>query len=611
MANKSRFVWTNDKNMLGFYFSSEKTKKPDFSTILKYCDINDVVEISAGTLYLFSHASYPKLKKYGDDFIFNVGMFIYKDEMNEKANRIFMDDLLKGADIKSLLAETKGQFCLVVYMNGRLHIATDKAGIFPVYGYEKNGKCDVSNFFAELASCGNDLSVDYAGLMHYLLKGGGAFFLRTCFNEISLLSGGHTYSPENGKLEQVEYFNLFKNLKPNKYRAFKDVLSNADKIFEENLAFLKNQTDIYLDLSGGFDTRTLLSYLLKGGYDFSTGSCVIKGIFHPQIGSGVYDEAFLDLKISKKIAETFNFERKFIYIDNEHDISVPEAYEFVHDLMPVYNITTARTFAHVLQYHQGKHGNVSIAGLGGTETLNKRGIPKTMKGKGFDIKKFPKFSYKNVLKDGLLSVDDYYRFFQSDMDSKLKGVDYENLYDLEMFASLHWKYRQGGVSAAYFNYYIPSYVPYLEANFLRFLSECKYEEKLGLKIQRNLLFKNNKKLSNMESTHGYPPTKITPLNFHKFFKFFREHPDYLPSVLSKIVKKMNDSGAKKMRASLMLHEWASVLDKKLDEDLEIYKIFDKQKIDAHLKNLLPYERYAFIGQMVALDQLFNKACVKY
>lgn len=606
----TKFKWTNDKGMLAFHFSNQAEKELKFPRLTSYAKLNDSQKVDNGQLHFFAHENFPTLKMRGGDFISNVGIFIYKGEFNEKALELFYKDLTSGAELKDLLQETRGHFGLILFHKNKLHFITDKAGILPLYAYQKDGVVEVGSFLNSLAG-NNALSLDYAGLMNHFVRGGDTFLMRSCFKEVTILNEGTIYTYEKGELKSERYHNLFADMTFNRYKSFDEVVEAARDLFKENLAFLKNQKDIIADLSGGFDTRTIMSFLINGEYDVSIGSCVVKGIFHPQIGSGLYEEADEDIRIASKIAEEFGLKRSVKYLDREQDFTLDEAYQFVRDMNPLCAIARARTYANVLGYHQakGQKGQVSIAGLGGTETLNKRGVPKSHTEREFKAQKY--YGYFDVLKDELLNKDEFYQTLQADFDQHLEGVDFEHAYDLEMFNSLHKKYKRGGLSLAHFNYFVPTYTPYLEANFIRFLSECRFNHKLGLRIQRNILPRENAKLSNMESTHGYPPTRIHLGNFYKFPKFFKEHPDQLP-VFGALIKRANWKGAVKMRDSFLDSDWVNYAEKEFNKDLAIFKIFDKAKLEKHLnETLLPYEAKNFKAQLVALNQFFEEAQVTY
>lgn len=595
--------------MLAFYFSNKKDKENRFDVVQKYCSQNSEFDFSSGRITFFAHDSFKPLERTNDNFISNVGIFVYKNEMNNSALNLFMEDLKQGADLKDILKDTSGHFGLVLFYEGKLHFITDKAGLYPLYAYQKDGIVEVSSLLNEI-SRNNTLTIDYAGLMNHMIRGGDTFLLRTCFNEIELMEEGTIYTYEEGALKKEKYYNLFQDIVIDRYKKFDELVEKADELFQKNLAFLKNQKDIVLDLSGGFDTRTILSFLLKENYDFFASSCIVRGIYHVQIGSGFYEEADQDIVISEKIADTFGFKHGFKYLDRENSIPLEEEFEFVRDMNPLCSIERAHTYTHVLNYHRtkGLNGNVSLSGLGGTETLNKRGVPKTEVEKGFRANKY--YHYKPILKDGLLSEEDFYKTLQNDFDSHLENVEYERGYDLEIFASLHKKFKRGGVSLAHFNYFIPTYSPYLEANFIRFLSECKYNHKLGLRIQRSLIPRNNVKLSNMESTHGYPPTRINAGNFYRFPKFYKEHPYELP-VLGKLIAYKNFKNAVKMRDSFMVKDWTKYVDSEFEKPMEIFQIVDKEKLNKYMETILDYEKYTLKAQLITLNKYFQEAGVRF
>ena len=123
------------------------------------------IKLKKYTLDFFYSTGRESIYKKDQYFISNLGVFIYKNNFNKNALKLFMDDLLSGGNLKDLLLSksTRGQFCLILYYQNQLKIITDRLGYYPMYFYHENDNVSFSNSML-LLSINNKTSLNHLGI---------------------------------------------------------------------------------------------------------------------------------------------------------------------------------------------------------------------------------------------------------------------------------------------------------------------------------------------------------------------------------------------------------------------------------------------------------------
>ena len=121
--------------MKSFYLTNSNFEENSLSILNKQLISYPKLKAKNFSINFFYSSKNESLYKNGQNFISNLGVFIYKNNYNKKALKIFLDDLLSGKSLNDLLLseDTRGQFCLILYFNNELKIISDRLGYFPVY----------------------------------------------------------------------------------------------------------------------------------------------------------------------------------------------------------------------------------------------------------------------------------------------------------------------------------------------------------------------------------------------------------------------------------------------------------------------------------------------
>ena len=89
--------------MQSIYLSNTSTRDIDLSTLEKYLSKHPEIKLKNYVLQFFYSEGRDSFIKHDQYFISNLGVFIYKNNYNKNALKLFMEDLLSGKDLKELL----------------------------------------------------------------------------------------------------------------------------------------------------------------------------------------------------------------------------------------------------------------------------------------------------------------------------------------------------------------------------------------------------------------------------------------------------------------------------------------------------------------------------
>lgn len=231
--------------------SREEFRKSGFGSFTTVENSIFVVDIYAK----ITASDYNLLKIEGDDFIASIGSFFYKNQKGSEALRKYFDCF----DPRKIdLSGTAGIFSLIISKSGRTFVLNDRVGNFKIYF---NSTREVfTNSFLACCSTENKLTVNPLNAMEFVFQ-------------CSVL-GNETVFYEVNSLDTSEYVDLSGvKFKINSLRKEYPITVNKDLDYhlEKNTALLTNYfagisglfDDILLPLSGGYDTRLLLSLAYK------------------------------------------------------------------------------------------------------------------------------------------------------------------------------------------------------------------------------------------------------------------------------------------------------------------------------------------------------------
>jgi len=514
--------------------------------------------------------------------LFNIGTLVYKSTWHKKALELISHDLNNSIDIKSIMTDTTGQFCLIVHSAQKVFVITDKLGSFPVYKFEDNNSIHISNIFLLLARH-NKVSMNYQGVAEYLSF--DYCFDCTFFNEIVQLDRGAIYHCDS-TLKLQQYNDYLSGIVFNKYNNLSEISSLTEEILHTNLSFLTKKIRIFADLTGGFDTRTNVTMLESMGLDFDTGICGEQRLHESNLGKAVAEILQVIYHSHIKITE----KHVFINIANQHfkiGNGVPILYHS-SELINYYE-------------HIKKDFDIHITGFAGSQLfdqfiprlslLSSRLKPKSI------FEKLLKF--RNIMHSNLLSKTQYYDNLEKKIRKLFEDIGSDIHEEVATFFTLATfsKYYHGSLLGTH-NIIMPVYSPFLEGNIAKLLIETSFKLKENRSIQRKLLTDLNEVVSLIMTTSGH--------NAHICSKF-KKNPLHSPEKCVKnIIRRISydfepllkltrfiEGTINKVSPPVRMAEidrcfWIDKVNEKWSDDMVVFEIVDRNKVSSSLR----YDGYA-------------------
>ncbi len=469
--------------MQGFYISNLHNKMHKLAFFEKWLREYKLTERDGISLRLFYNENHKSIIELKDNFAANIGVFIYKNKWNRDALCLFLEDLNNGFDLIELLQNTHGQFCLLLYYKNEFHLITDKVGTIPIFAYVKNNIVEISNIWLPLAK-NNAVSLNYQWMAHYIshiASSNNSCYDKTLASEISILNYASIYSIGK-KLTSKKYYDFKKDLIFSRYDDLEDIVNVAQKIISDNFAFLKNTNGITCNITGGFDTRTNLAVLLHNNIQFSSGIELPIG-HNSLLTKGKYS----DLVISKKIAEHFNLNFD-IYTEKKtktDEIKQKKYSDLNYLLFETRYISTRMDYL----FDAAKKHKIMITGIFGSEIVNQC-FHELQGYRDFDANLFVRqsYSYIDIIKNKYISGREYHDKQAAMLNNILADSSYQKTEDIATYLSYFAFYRTD-FSRAFgaYNCAIPTYSPYLEADFVKFSMEVPFKLKGRHSIQRIII----------------------------------------------------------------------------------------------------------------------------
>ncbi len=510
-----------------------------------------------------------------DIHLSNVGVLVYKNKIGEQALKLIASELLNGANLEAIVRDTKGQFCLVIAKNNIIYIITDKLGSFPIFKFEDDKKICVSNILRYAAES-NDLSLNYQSLAEYLSL--DYFFSETLFNEISLLDEGSIYEFKTNQVSKKIYDNYLNSICFNKYKNIDDVTELSIEILSKNLSVLKNYKKIFCDLTGGFDTRTILALIHELELDITCGICG--------------EQNRNEIKIAERVANQLN-------CNFDSNIKLEDETIFRSNLNIHYQVSAGvPIFYHsteLVNYYQEirKNYDIHIGGFAGSQLID-NWLPRlTLLSKKINNKALmdKSFRFINVFKKKFISKRHYYDNIELKINNIFQKLN-TNRYDYVsnyLTLSTFSKYYHGYLFGTH-NTFLPIYIPFLETNFVKLMMETSSKIKSNRYIQRSILNKINPEISKILTTHGYS-AGIEKENFIKFIKIAIKNIQRRVIYSNKVLRKLNSSKesfllglkTKPKFAELQREFWLQNVENAWsDNSGPIFHILDYNKLSQHL-----------------------------
>jgi len=440
-----------------------------------------------------------------EDFVASIGTPVYKKLACEKAARELYNDF-KG-NINLDFRNFHGHFCYIIYFNGKLFLFNDFNGLYHIY--HDADKNIFSNSFLAVTSSLKKKNISNQGLYEYIFYG-STFGKDTLVEEVKLLDNKKIYQL---KPQLSSFIKIFPKKTPDvlKFDELVNVISgDLINYFE---VITKNYDHFSLGLSGGFDSRLLLSLLLK---------CNTKPIIYTHGNSNS-----TEVKISGSIAKAYGLEFES-YSENGNTINDKDSLnEFIKEkfyldeglnLFGIFNSTLSKD----LEISQ--RAKINLNGGAGEIFRAKWRLPD----KTISVNDFINAKYNNFSEDMATQKFNKSIFFENfaakiiycldieTTDSKLNGT-LVNLVDSN-FKGRYW----GAKTCSKINQYCYALMPYLEPVFYFKSIYIPINYKIAGKFEAALIKKINPELARFNSNYGFtfydgPDIKAKMLDLIKMY----------------------------------------------------------------------------------------------
>jgi hypothetical protein len=562
--------------MIAFYLTINKTATGGIK-LFSSTDVSPTDLDTAGqqALYIFKDNRRQIVQANGST-IFNIGTLIYNNAWRYKALELIMNDLNNGKTIQEIMPSTRGQFCLIVHTGRDVFVITDKLGSFPVYTFEDNDTIQISNILLLLAK-NNDVSINHQAFAEYVSF--DFCFDSTFFNEVEHLKMATIYQFGSERKAQV-YDDVFSNIHLNKHTNLHQIAGMAKETLAHNLSFLNSHDRIFVDLTGGFDTRTIAAILRNMNTDFEAGAC----------GEQVFRESELAERVAQALSVKFHF-----------DIKITDMYLFKKILDRHFVISAGIPFLYhsseIINYYENiRRGfDIHVVGFGGTElsaqTLPKLGLSSRVSKKALFRKKY---LYRDIFIDSFIAKAQYYENITKKIDRVLQIVRsdlYNEIGNLLSFSE--WSRYYAGCAIGTHNVIIPAYSPFRESNYLKLMLETSYDLKEYHNIQRTILTELNPTVSSIMTTHGYSADTGSRSASGVFMRSKNGVKNLARQMIYQFglfgIMKFVEKMLRKIKPPINIEEvqrsfWVSEVNEAWSDDMEIFVLIDRNKLNKCLAN---------------------------
>ncbi len=444
---------------------------------------------SRGSGLWISQGKNPQMMHSGETSLFCIGSLTYQHTWHCAALRLIAHDLDAGLGAEEITRKAGGQFCLVVHTPHAVQVITDRLGTFPIYKVEGPDKIEVSNSLRELAR-NNRVTVDRQALAEVVNL--GYCLDTTLFHEIQRLDMASIYRISDEGLKHQKYDNVFEGIAFDRYTTLEEVAPLAKEILQENLAFLKSVGKVFVDITGGFDTRIVATLLHAGGVAFEAGIC----------GEQVLGEIQLARQVADVLGRPLN-----------SNIAITDRLRFDQVLQQHYAITTGVPILYhsteLINYYNSIAGSfdIHVTGFGGSEVMEQT-LPKMrlfssrVSHRGICMRK--EWLYKDVFRKSVMTEAEFYLHLSEKLDRLIGMIGSDLYYRVgNALSVLDFSRNYAGCLMGTHNTIMPVYTPFLEGNYVRLMLETSYDLKSYHQLQRLILTEVNKEVSRIRTSHGY------------------------------------------------------------------------------------------------------------
>jgi len=442
-------------------------------------------------------------------YLLEEGLFFYKENLNPTKYDDLLNDYMYEKDI---VKELDGHFVLIILdkLRNKTIFINDAIGLQHSFIYSKNNFTVISNSLV-LCSRFGEKDLDYLACNEFLSTG-NVFEDRTIFKNIKRISGGHIIIISNGEIVKQNYWLGLSEYKTNSIKSNEaiELISTTTDSIIKTLKYYNN--NIICDLTGGFDSRFLLLFLLKNNIN---ATFTVSG-----------DLNTADVQIAKIIANKFDLKLKVIYLnDTEKFLDKIEYLSFLTNgtmsILPYLN----SYISHILSYEKNC---IHITGTGGElirwdwpkyEGLF-AGLRKTVNTKIIVKSRFSSELVSRKYFIGELRKDLILHFTRLVNSISNQYPNVKNVPKVDFIWLITRLQCWGGAFRNANTHIQPIITPFLTLKFMRSAFSIHYSLKRRHYLVRKLMYEMNEELSSIETEIGMPYQTVDFNNIIKFSQYY-------------------------------------------------------------------------------------------
>ena len=583
--------------MIGFYLTIDTKKHAHINLSSSWAGISPLGLLRQPGLHVFDDPHRQMIRSTRHT-LFNIGSLIYRNHWREEALQSIITDLDEGRTLREIMSDTRGQFCLIVHSGRDVYVMTDKLGSLPVYAFESDGIIQISNIFLFLAK-NNSISVNHQAFAEYLSF--DCCLGSTFFNEIRCLERS-TINQFGTQRRTETYYDVFSDIHFNTHTKLPEVVDAVEETLTHNLSFLNSKDEIYVDLTGGFDTRTVATLLRRMNISFQAGIC----------GEQVLNETELGRKVAQQLGA--NYETNTKITDPDLFKTALDYHFMINTGIPIlYHATELVNYYEHIRHRFAVH----LTGFAGTQLLA-RPLPKLrLTSSRIDKKSLLRkwFDYKDIFTNSFLTKCSYNDHVLETIDQLLQTIGsdlHDDVANIIPFAMYNRHFH--GLLIGTHNAIMPLYSPFFESNLVRLMIETSPRLKKNHAIQRKLITSLNSSVSSIMTTHGYsanftpPGANVLLRRSWNFIRSLVRQVIYESAFLVDIMQCIQSMKARivpqRVIAEVQRSFWVNEVNKAWSEDMEILEVIDPNR----LKTCLAREKRPthFKAKIIYLNRLINE-----
>ncbi len=454
--------------------------------------------------------------------------------------------------------------CVVDRENHSQHIFIDNSGIFKAYKYKN---C-ISTSFLELVDFFQEITLDKlkpSSIVEFF-QFGFPYFENTLIEDIKRIGGNELYAFQDGRL-MVKSKNIREISNPGEITM---------KDFFADLSYAVQDKMMSLDLTGGFDSRLILSFFVKERASFEIAIS----------GKANHTDVLIPRIIAKKINRNF-----FPAYHETNKLSAAE-------LKDIFNSTDSQI--DIIEYHRNHQLNynrlsrnidLQISGVGGELYKDFWWL------QDFPFYKRKKTNLEKLYKYRIQSISFPHEIIGNRLKSYSLNLKQNTLQKLKFYVqkintqsydNIYYQYKMktnAGVYISCANNYFLSYAPLLEPELVRIGYGLKRSQRFFNRFHRKMITQNCPEISTVRTTEGVTSSSspfflITDIIFYIIDKSKRA----LKQILRKILNKtyFQDSATNQNiyslgKASEVFEKYVELLKSMdyLNSEIELAQIPDK------------------------------------